>query len=563
MSRKVFISVLGAGIYEKCKYVSGDFCSSETNFIQLATLEYLQHKYEWSADSKAYILLTSKAKTDNWEVESRQRFDGRKGTIIPYIGLKETFEHAILPFSIETISIPDGKNENEMWQIFEKTFNLLEDEDELYFDLTHSFRYLPMLMLVLGNYAKFLKRATVCSITYGNHEARNTDSNEAPIVDLLPLSSLQDWTFATADFLKNGYADRLVELSDKGLNPLMRNEETRTEDTKRLKSFVNNLKIFSQDMQTCRGLNIIESSTIEKIKSDMTALQNVVIPQLEPVLYEVQESIEPFSKSNEIGNAFIAAQWCYDNQQYQQAITFLEEGIISYFCQRHGIALDDRNKRELVTSAFTIVSMEIPKEQWKVSNFEWIGLLDEIVNDEQLNKLVKDFVAVSSLRNDYNHCGMRVGALKSGKIREKVKKCLDAVIPQLYSTEEKHISNVSSNCFVNLSNHPSDLWTQNQLEAARRYGEIKDIPFPVISPMADYEEIRSLAEYYVEEVVTLANRHHVTVHIMGEMTFTFIVVSQLKEYGIECVASTTERSVETSSDGKKVSEFKFVRFREY
>ena len=35
----------------------------------------------------------------------------------------------------------------------------MQDGDELYFDLTHGFRYLPMLVMVLINYSKFLKYA--------------------------------------------------------------------------------------------------------------------------------------------------------------------------------------------------------------------------------------------------------------------------------------------------------------------------------------------------------------------------------------------------------------------
>ena len=79
MVRKVFVSVLGAGLYEKCKYVSGDFCSSETTFIQFATLEMLQHHSEWTSESKAYFLLTDKAKADNWEVKDGRRYDNKKG----------------------------------------------------------------------------------------------------------------------------------------------------------------------------------------------------------------------------------------------------------------------------------------------------------------------------------------------------------------------------------------------------------------------------------------------------------------------------------------------------
>lgn len=565
MARKVFISVLGASIYDNCKYMAGEFCSKETRFIQQATLEYLK-AHEWPQDSRAYILLTDKAKTANWIVEGEQRFNKQQDAFIPYIGLQKVLESSNLPFLCEGVSIPDGKDETEMWKIFETIFRLLEDGDELYFDLTHSFRYLPMLMLVLGNYAIFLKKATVRSITYGNYEARNQTTNEAPIVNLLPLSSLQDWTFATADFLKNGYTDRLVELSEKGLDPLMRNAATRTDDTKRLKSFVNNLKNFSLEMQMCRGLSVIETSTIEKTRSDINALQNVVIPQLEPVLREVQKSIEPFSTSAEVANTFKASLWCYNNQQYQQAITFLEEGFVSYFCVRYGIALDDRNKRELITSALNILAQDIPKGEWKVRNPEWMVLLESIVKDEILNSLVKEAALVSALRNDYNHCGMRKGAQKSKDIKDKIKKCIDAIVPQLQypiMPIEISIPPKDTSYLLNLSNHPSEFWGQKQLEAAKEYGEIKDIPFPNVLPDAGYSEILELAEQYVESILSIAENYHITVHVMGEMTFCYLVVTKLKEKGIDCIASTSERISEEITDGRKIIDFHFVKFRSY
>jgi CRISPR-associated Csx2 family protein len=565
MSRKVFISVLGAGLYEGCKYTANGFCSKETRFVQQATLEYLNAQ-EWPEDSKAFFLLTNKARSANWIVESEKRFNKQQNANVSYTGLQKVLESSGLPFQCEGVSIPDGKDEAEMWKIFETAFKLLEDGDELYFDLTHSYRYLPMLMLVLGNYAKFLKQATVCSITYGNYEARDIHKNEAPIVQLLPLSSLQDWTFATADFLKNGYTDRLVELSAKQLDPLMRNAETRTEDTKRLKSFVNNLRSFSLDMQTCRGLRVIEASTIERTRSDINALHNVVIPQLEPVLHEVKRSIEPFCTSDDIANAFKASQWCYNNQQYQQAVTFLEEGFISYFCARYGIALDDRNKRELVTGALNILSQDIPKGKWRVSKPEWKVLLESIVKDELLNSLVKEAALVSALRNDFNHCGMRKGAQQSKDIKEKIKKCIDTIIPQLLfpitliqiSTPPKGVLYL-----INFSNHPSEYWGQKQLEAAKGYGKIKDIPFPMVDPEASYDDIRELAEQYVEKILAFAENNKITVHVMGEMTFCYLVVTKLKEKGVDCIASTTERISEEITDGRKIIDFHFVKFRSY
>lgn len=117
--------------------------------------------------------------------------------------------------------------------------------------------------------------------------------------------------------------------------------------------------------------------------------------------------------------------------------------------------------------------------------------------------------------------------------------------------------------FLNISNHPSSMWNRGQLEAAAMYGEIVDIPFPVVAPDADSQELQILAQDCVQKILSMGDVNKVTVHIMGEMTFTFMVVTKLKEMGIRCVASTTERKVTYTSDGVKQTEFQFVKFREY
>ena len=118
--------------------------------------------------------------------------------------------------------------------------------------------------------------------------------------------------------------------------------------------------------------------------------------------------------------------------------------------------------------------------------------------------------------------------------------------------------------FINLTNHPSANWSCLQREEALRFGKIVDMPFPVILPNASSVEVQLLAETYVSKVMEeMMQEQCIVVHIMGEMTFTYKVVSLLKEEGITCLASTTERNVIIEPDGKKISEFTFVQFREY
>lgn len=120
-----------------------------------------------------------------------------------------------------------------------------------------------------------------------------------------------------------------------------------------------------------------------------------------------------------------------------------------------------------------------------------------------------------------------------------------------------------SSLFINFSNHPSCHWGDVQRAAAEKYGEICDLPFPVVDGQSSEEEVSHLADNFVAKIVLMGKPERITVHIMGEMTFTFMVVTRLKELGVRCVASTTERKVTYTSDGVKQTEFSFVRFREY
>lgn len=113
---------------------------------------------------------------------------------------------------------------------------------------------------------------------------------------------------------------------------------------------------------------------------------------------------------------------------------------------------------------------------------------------------------------------------------------------------------------INFSNHPSTAWDKEQLEVAiSTYGEIKDIPFPIISPEYTEIQITDLAQKYIKVII---DSKPSAVHIMGEMNFTHKCVNLLKMYGIICLASTSERNA-IEEDGTKLSTFRFIQFREY
>lgn len=117
---------------------------------------------------------------------------------------------------------------------------------------------------------------------------------------------------------------------------------------------------------------------------------------------------------------------------------------------------------------------------------------------------------------------------------------------------------------LNLTNHNSTYWSEKQKEAAQSYGEIMDFPFPQIDESADEIYISNLADEYLHRILKLTECQNVTVHLMGEQTFVYALLKRLRKNGIECIASTTKRIVNTDNTGqKKEVIFQFERFRCY
>lgn len=118
--------------------------------------------------------------------------------------------------------------------------------------------------------------------------------------------------------------------------------------------------------------------------------------------------------------------------------------------------------------------------------------------------------------------------------------------------------------FINLSNHNSANWNVKQTEEALKYGNIIDLDFPNVDPLADETEIKNLAQKYYDIILSKEiEPTKITVHIMGEMTFAFQLIKKLQAAGVSCIASTSVRTVVELENGVKNVIFKFERFRRY
>lgn len=563
MSRKVFLSFLGTNNYVPCYYY--DEVTQEkskiSKYIQTAILELYGKKI--NDDDKCFFFLTKEAKDMNWLNDGQYNSISKKNDL-ENIGLKEQLSHLnINPESIVEKRIPEGFSSDEIWEIFNVIEDCIEKNDQIYLDITHAFRSIPMLGMSLLNYLKTIKDIEVKGIYYGAFEklgrvpeVLKLDEKDrmAPIINLLTFSELQDWTLATNSFIRYGKTDQLKNIAETPILELARYFEGQEKDFNHLRDIFNMLNTFSNLIETNRGPDL-RRFKFQDLKSKIDRIilsKNIYIPAYQANLKSIKNRIAEFDENDPL-NFLRIVKWARDNGMLQQAITQLKEGITTYFAQKYNLPIEDEGVRNNIDRAL----YSLGDEKRSSENYLFGNPLSQ---DEEATALSKGFRNFSGdVRNDINHNGMRKGASNAKNLKRKFDDFFLLVQEQL--KERTTTEKTSSSNLLNLSNHPSTLWGSNQKKSAERlYERIQDLPFPQISPDWDENQLDDLVQEYL---VKIQDINPSAVHIMGEMTFTHRLVNRLKEVGITCIASTTQRDVVEEDNGIKTSTFKFIKFRKY
>lgn len=438
MSRKIFLSVLGSGQYGPCKYVlpDGSYNSGEVKYVQEAMLKLLQH--EMGPSDQVYIFLTEGpegSRQKNWEDDGWIERSTQKP--LQNEGLASRIQKLNFPCEVTPVGIPDGNNEKEIWDVFSKMFEVIDEDDHIYFDVTHGFRYLPMLGLVLLNYAKFLKNVTVEKITYGNFDGRDKAKNEAPIVDLTSFSLLQDWTSAASEFLNNGNATSIEALAIQQVRPVLAKSLGKDIDAANIRDFAKSLNKFSNQIITGRSKSIYSGAQVQNIRDRAENVKEDLIAPMAPIVEKTKEKVVGFKPEGNVENGYAAVNWCVDNNLIQQAYSLLLETTISAVLEKLGKKdFFERDAREIVSSAFYIHANKIPFNKWIKLCQENSDFVNALLENSFFQKLSSAYSKLSTYRNDLLHAGTKKESIDSeDAFRRNIEKYRDEII-QIYREEK-------------------------------------------------------------------------------------------------------------------------------
>ncbi len=388
MSYKL-LSFIGPTRYIEAYYVYNNKKSQKAcQFIQEALLEFFCK--DWEKDDQAVIFLTEESRRKNWLSKSEcedANFDK---------GLKDRLEDAKkrlkLNFSVKEVEIPEGKTEEELWEIFEKINSNISEEDILVFDITHSFRSLPMLTLVVLNYVKFLKNVKINQIVYGAMEALGSpdevrrmplEERKIPVFNLTPFVSLFDWTVAIERFLQTGSAEMISKLGIEELKPLL--TKTKGEVGRGLRNLINSLYLFSQNVSTCRAPDF--KSNIERILNSLPDAEEELekLRPFRPLFWKIKDRFSNMQINDDITCGLETTRWCLEKGLVQQGFTILRETLVNY------VIVNILNSENLKNKSYREVAEAMLNSKYEKIPSDILNLWHEIID----------------YRNDINHAGWR------------------------------------------------------------------------------------------------------------------------------------------------------------
>lgn len=419
-----FIAFLGTNPYLECSYYFNDPTSEfyPTRFVQASLIRHLVFSEKLSEKSEILILVTGEAKQRNWK-DNVDR-DGK-----PLAGM-ETHLHQLKthlekhgktlpPYCL--VDILEGKSEKELWTIFNTIASEIQDGDHLFFDITHSFRSLPMLALVVLNYLRVVKNVTIENIFYGAFETlgpiplvkeMEIKNRHAPIFDLTPFVDLLQWTTAADHFIRTGNTLLMTDLTRRKTQPLLKISRGHDEAAVSLLNLSKSLSTFTRDLLTIAGTKL--SNDVFQVRESLEKARKHVdgIPPLASLFDKILQEFSSTQKPQQIvENTNSLIEFCFKHGLIQQGFTLLNENLITYGCLLFGLNHTKKKHRDLFASALEIKARSIPEENWRLQNNWDKKEQKEIirkVSSANVNKLIELRTKIAPLRNALNHASFNV-----------------------------------------------------------------------------------------------------------------------------------------------------------
>jgi CRISPR-associated DxTHG motif protein len=392
------LTFLGTGAYKPATYHWEEH-SWETHLFPEALAQ-------WKRPEEMLVLLTREAEAhEHWQ-KLQERLAG-KTVLTP-------------------VRIPSGTSEAQLWQIFERLADSLSAGGEVLFDITHAFRSLPILALLAAAYLRLVKGIQLQALVYGAYEARELETNRAPVFDLTPFLRLLDWVTATDLFLKTGNGKDLAGLLPQG------NDVTR--------ELAQSIDAIAQGLHFLRPMVVLrESAALRGRIAAAVPHVSKEVPPFGALIHRVEQDYGRFGMDDPASTQQVAARaslvrqlevikWYAQKEEYVHALSLAREWLPSLLCyhfQLDSLEVGNREDMELLLAGGKLKDKEgtIIKESPRRSQWSTVpegARLRNLWSGKEWN--------LAHLRNDVLHSGFRKNPRTPQEIKDQTERILAELV---------------------------------------------------------------------------------------------------------------------------------------
>lgn len=322
-----------------------------TRFVQVASINSLCQ--EWNSNDRIIIFRTEVSNDVNWidiskngtglKTELTNLLDSwksRDGHSVPQLNPGEDTDP-------KKYIVPNGFVESELWTIFEQVYECVNEKDEIYFDVTHAFRTIPLFTTVLFNYCRLMKETKICSIHYGAFEdikrfnkidqetlskmtPEEKSALKVPLVDVSSIVKLQTINEAVSNFLQFGEMGSIIQiLNDEGHK--LTEKEGIGNIVQSIQKALGDLNYYTQ---TVNLFELRDGKFFHTIKENIKKLDEepliIMLPHPERMLLKkIYQELKAhgFVDYSSYTNIEAAIMWLSSKNLIQQAVTLASEYI--------------------------------------------------------------------------------------------------------------------------------------------------------------------------------------------------------------------------------------------
>lgn len=258
-----------------------------------------------------------------------------------------------------------GINEKELienYDILKRIENSLEERYryEISFDITHSFRSLPIYNLVILNYIKNITKYQIAikHIYYGNVEVRSELNEKAPIVDLYDLAHILDLTNGVTEFKDTGNSVTLLN---------MLSEDDELKET--LKKFDIAMQLNAFDKIKTELKELCKLIPEKSDDSRYTGVREMIHTVLEEKFFDKEGSnILEVNNMSDADLKFLLAQWFFNQNRNGLGLATGLEALRdittpAFMRARRLVKGEERKYREGAEKYFIDIAAELKKKE--------------------------------------------------------------------------------------------------------------------------------------------------------------------------------------------------------